>query len=100
MRTWLRIVIVTLAAALAAGSAVARPGDGGRHGERFAGQGGMRQMPGPDIDRPMRPDFQRNEAPAFGRMSPEERRQLRRDIRNAGDGLYRRPLREGLPRPF
>lgn len=39
-----------------------------------------------------RDDFRRDEAPLPGRgqMSPEERRQLRRDIHDAGQDLYRR----------
>jgi hypothetical protein len=101
MRTWSKIVVMALAAALAVGSAIARPGDGGRHGERFADPGSMPpMMPGQGFERPMRPEFRRDEPPAFGRMSPEERRQLRRDIRDAGEGLYRRPMREMPPRGF
>jgi len=63
------------------------------------------QMPaGAVMDGPMRgQEFRRdnNEMPMFGRLSPEERRQLRRDIRNAGGDIYRRPPPppyEGPPR--
>jgi hypothetical protein len=38
----------------------------------------------------VRPDL-RQERPNDGRMTPEERRQLRRDIGDAGRELYRRP---------
>lgn len=37
------------------------------------------------------------DAPYFGRLSPEERRQLREDIRSAREGLYRRPPPPGYP---
>jgi hypothetical protein len=41
---------------------------------------------------PARPVAERADGAAeFRRMSPEERRQLRRDIRSAGDDIYRRP---------
>lgn len=87
------VLLVGLIAVLLAVPALAGPGDGGGRGHRFADRGAM--QPGPGMDRPMRrQDFRRdqaNEMPMFGRMSPEERRQLRRDIRNAGDDIYRRP---------
>jgi len=77
--------ILGIAALMAAVPACAEPGDG-RFARRFGDrEGGARTE---RIER-MR-EFHRNES-AFGRMSPEERRQLRHDIRAAREGVYRRP---------
>ena len=40
------------------------------------------------------------ELPGRGRLTPEERRQLRRDIRDAGQDLYRRPPPPPPPPPY
>jgi hypothetical protein len=93
-------LLLGVSAALAAVPACANPGDGGggeggghrfRHRFLRAGEAG----PGPVVPAAERadggPEFRRGEMPMFRRMSPEERRQLRRDIRSAGDDLYRRP---------
>jgi len=42
---------------------------------------------------------QQQEAPWRGRLTPEERRQLRRDIRDAGQDVYRRPPPQPPPYP-
>ena len=84
---------------VASSAAAAEPGDG-----RWAGRSFDHRPddPGPV---PMRPvpghgeqAFRRDEFPPPGRMSPghmspEERRQLRHDIRRAGDDIYRRQPR-------
>lgn len=79
-----------------------------RHRHRFADPAGYAHMMPPPGDsrgdvRPMRPP----EFPLLGQMSPDERRQLRRDIRNARDDIYRRPppppgqpVPPGFPGPF
>lgn len=104
MKTRLRaLAIFGLAAFLAAASVRAEPGDR-RFGRRFGDRNGMDGVRAERIER-MR-EFRRNES-ALGRMSPEERRQLRHDIRAAREGVYRQPppppplppgLQEGLPR--
>ena len=48
-----------------------------------------RAFPPPRPDQPLQ-DMQRQEPRQPGRMSPEERRQLRRDINEAGRELYPR----------
>jgi len=85
--------LATCAAMLmAAASVCAAPGDGQRFRHRFLRPDDGR--PGPVVERnEAPPDFHGGEM--FRRMTPDERRQLRRDIRNAGDDLYRRPP----PRP-
>jgi hypothetical protein len=95
--------ILGLTAFLAAASVCAEPGDR-RLGRRFGDRDGFDGARAERIER-LR-EFRRNES-ALGRMSPEERRQLRHDIRAARDGVYRRPppppplppgLQEGPPR--
>ena len=76
-----------IAALLAAVPVCAEAGDG-RFGRRLGGRGG--DAPNPERVERLR-EFRRDEAPAFGRLSPEERRQLRHDIRSAREGVYRRP---------
>jgi hypothetical protein len=83
--------LLGVTAALAAAPACAGQGgpDDSHGGHRF----GHRFLRGGDVDTmPARPVAERADgAPEFRRMSPEERRQLRRDIRSAGDDIYRRP---------
>ncbi|MBI5784875.1 MAG: hypothetical protein HZA64_05390 [Rhodocyclales bacterium] len=89
--------ILGIAALLAAVPACAEPGDG-RFGRRF---GDRRDVEGARADRVERlREFRRDDPPAFGRMSPEERRQLRHDIRAAREGVYRRPPPPPPPLPY
>jgi hypothetical protein len=101
--------IVLLAALLAAAlPAFAQPGGGGRHGggrmerepaERQQWREQMREERG-DLRRDLRGEYWRHDS-AGGRcdgpcrMTPEERRQLRRDIDDAGRSLYGRGPRRG-----
>ncbi len=82
------LLILGLIALLAAVPACADPGDG-RFGRRFGGRGV--EPGGPAADRVERMREPRRSEQSFGRMSPEERRQLRHDIRAAREGVYRRP---------
>lgn len=85
MRTWAQIGILAFAALLAAGPAVAQQDERGMRHQR-------------SIDEPRQPphrflaprEFRRDEQPERGRLSPEERRQLRRDIQDAGQDIYHR----------
>jgi hypothetical protein len=80
--------ILGIAALLAAMSVRAEPGDG-RFGRRF---GDRRDADGVRAERVERMrEFRRYDPPPSGRMSPEERRQLRHDIRAAREDVYRRP---------
>ena len=80
VRFWLAGVV----AVLLAGPVLAQAGWRAERQHRFA----ERQM-APDA--PLPPgEFRRNEFPRRGRLSPEERQQLRRDIRFAGRDLYHR----------
>lgn len=86
--------LLGIAAAVANSAAAAEPGDGRWAGRRFD------QRPDDPGAMPMRPApgqgeqaFRRDEFPPPGRMSPEDRRQLRHDIRRAGDDIYRRQPR-------
>lgn len=95
--------VSTLVASLAglASPACAMPGDGGFAGHGpHGGPGRHRFLPRPDAapeGAPMMPGVAQpvrdaGEDPrGLGRLSPEERRQLRRDIRSAGEDVYRRP---------
>jgi hypothetical protein len=89
--------IIGLAAFMAAQSVCAEPGDG-RFPRRAADRGDADGARAERIER-MR-EFRRNDPPAFGRMSPEERRQLRHDIRAAREGVYRRPPPPPPPLPY
>jgi len=85
--------IVTLAGALlalvASLPAQAQPGDGQRRFERFQQQREMRRE---EFQR--RPLERDGEEGRPGRLTPEERQQLRRDIREHGRDVYRdRPRR-------
>lgn len=55
------------------------------------------RAPPPRQDEPQRDIEQRQEFRPPGHMSAEERRQLRRDIHEAGRELYRRNPRRGPP---
>lgn len=79
--------ILGLAAMLAAASVRAEPGDR-RFGRRFGDRDGLDGVRAERMERIR--EFRRNES-ALGRMSPEERRQLRHDIRAAREGVYRQP---------
>lgn len=102
MKRFLLASLLGMSAAAVALPAVAQLG-GGR-GERMARPGHFPQdRPHFHQERPQPPQGQQfagqqgHEMPAGGgRMSPEERRQLRRDINEAGRDLY--PPRERPPR--
>ena len=85
-----RCVAVSWALAVLAMPAFAAPFGHGRDGGRpgFAGgQPAPREMP---RDLQQRPSYQRNVADErMQRLSPDERRELRRDIRDAGREIYR-----------
>jgi hypothetical protein len=87
-------VLVALAVAL---PAYAQPGDGSRRLERqqqmreFHRQREFRREQ--DFQRRHRERQQLDEERA-GRLTPEERRQLRRDIREHGRDVYRNPQRD------
>ena len=94
-------VICAFAVLLAAVTVCAEAGDG-----RFARRFGDRVDDDTRAERIERWREQRRQHPEFGRLSPEERRQLRHDIRAAREGVYRRPppppplppgLQEGPP---
>ena len=79
---------------VASSAAAAEPRDGRWAGRRFDHRlddpGSMPMRPPPGQGEQV---FRRDELPPPGRMSPEERRQLRHDIRRAGDDIYRRQPR-------
>lgn len=93
-------LLLTLVLALAAPLAHANPGNGRFHPREANRQDArQRQQPPPQ----QQPNFQREEPQRFQRrdegnageqqrqrLSPEERRQLRRDIHDAGRDIYRR----------
>ena len=91
MKTWIRL------ACLAAALAAALPA----FAEHPPGPGGRRMQPPPG-QRPFMPPGQRQYPPPGreagsddrrGRMTPEERQQLRRDINQHGREVYREPHR-------
>jgi hypothetical protein len=96
--------IVLLAALLAAAlPALAQPG-GGRHGagrpERESSERQQMQQERGDLRNDVRGEYWRYDASGGRcegpcRMTPEERRQLRRDIDDAGRTLYGRGPRRG-----
>lgn len=90
------LVMLGLAAFMVAASVRAEPGDR-RFGRRFGDRDALDGVRAERIER-MR-EFRRNES-ALGRMSPEERRQLRHDIRAARDGVYRQPPPSPPSPPF
>ncbi len=95
MKAKTRLWLAGVAALLAAVPVLAQAGSRTERQYRFA----ERQMV-PDAPLPPR-EFRRNEFPRRGRLSPEERRQLRRDIQDAGQDLYRREPPPPPPlRPF
>lgn len=92
MKTWIRL------ACLAAALAAALPA----FAEHPPGPGGRRMQPPPPGQRPFMPPGQRQYPPPGreagsddrrGRMTPEERQQLRRDINQHGREVYREPHR-------
>jgi hypothetical protein len=62
--------------------------------QRGDGDRGSFLMPPQQAQQELAP---RQDPPSPGRMSPEERRQLRRDIHDAGRELYGRNPRHGAP---
>jgi hypothetical protein len=96
LATMATMAVAMLAVAVTVAPACAAPGHGGLHGP--GGQGRHRFLPRVEADHPggmpamTRPVLDAGGDPrGLGRLSPEERRQLRRDIRNAGEDVYRRP---------
>jgi hypothetical protein len=86
-RKFLVSMLVSAAAVLAAPVAHAQQDD--RRGPHRRGD--QRMMPLPRQDGAMPPPMMQGGAQPRGRMSPEERRQLRRDIDAAGRELYPPP---------
>jgi Skp family chaperone for outer membrane proteins len=82
-------ILIALAASL---PAQAQPGDGSRRIERFQQQREFQRQREQEFQRRQ---FEREEREGRpGRLSPEERQQLRRDIREHGRDVYRdRPRR-------
>jgi len=97
MKAGPRLIAIMLALMAAAATAFAQPSpQGPRRGEP-----GMPMMPQRD-GQEQRQFRGPPEMPHRGRMmnmSPEERRQLRRDIHEAGKDLYREPPGRGPRRP-
>jgi hypothetical protein len=90
------LLIAAVTALLAVAPACADPGDG-RFARRFWLRSDEAQSARAErFER--RREFQERES-AFGRMSPEERRQLRHDIRAAREDVYRRPPPPPPPPP-
>ena len=87
-------VMLALSAILAVVSVRAEAGDG-----RFFRRFGDRDDDATRAERIERWREQRRNNPEFGRLSPEERRQLRHDIRAAREGVYRRPPPPPPPLP-
>ena len=85
-------IVVACVLAVSAAPALARPFGQGREGLP-PGNGGFGHPAQREMSREMqpRPDFQRNNLAdeRMQRLSPDERRQLRRDIRDAGREIYR-----------
>jgi len=97
MNTVKRMVLLAGALmAVAAGlPAQAQPGDGSRNFERFQQQREMRREEFQRQREFRREEFQRRQQERderegrHGRLTPEERQQLRRDIREHGRDVYR-----------
>ena len=84
-----RLVIMVGIAALLAGASPSHAQPQGPGGGRRMDQP-MRPMPPPQRDQmPPARDFRDAQDPRRGQMSPEERRQLRRDIGDHGRDVYR-----------
>lgn len=83
------VALIALLAMLPAQAQMQMPDRGPERGlrqHRFADERPM--LPG---GMPVPPrEFRRDDFPSPGRLSAEERRQLRRDIQDAGQDLYRR----------
>ena len=89
MKILTRLCVATLV--LLAAPALAQAGWRGERRHRFAESAAAAERQAL-TDAPGQPaEFRRYDYARRGRLSPEERRQLRRDIQDAGAGLYRRP---------
>jgi len=97
------VLLTALLAAAAAPPAFAQPG-GGRHGAARAERASPERPPmredRSDLRDDVRGEYWRHDSPGGRcdgpcRMTPEERRQLRRDIDDAGRSLYGRGPRRG-----
>lgn len=98
MKAGLRMMAVVLALVAAGATAFAQPSPRGPR----RGEPGVPMMPQRDDPEQLRQFRGPPEMPRHGRMmnmSPEERRQLRRDIHEAGKDLYREPPGRGPRRP-
>jgi len=88
-----------LIAATAASVAVAGPFEREMRFQPFAQAQAPRPEPQRDAVRPMpQRDLRGSGEAERGRMSPDERRQLRRDIQDAGKDLYRPARQAPAPR--
>lgn len=86
MKASILFLLTAIAAAL---PAQAQMRDREPRSQRFPDERPLQVLPAPPQPR----EFRRDEYPLPGQLTPEERRQLRRDIRNAGQDLY--PRRSG-----
>lgn len=82
-------LIVLWAVMSCASSAHANPLDGrhAREGRQPPG-GPYQQQSTRDVQRPYAQPYERRDTPGPQRLSPDERRQLRRDIQDAGREIY------------
>lgn len=87
--------LILIVAQLAMSSAHAQMGHRQRPPRHQGESDAMQFQPRPERER----DAQREMQPSPARMSPEERRQLRRDIHDAGRELYRRDSSPPSPPP-
>lgn len=93
------ILIAGLTALLAATPACADPPPAGRARHFWLRGEEARNARAERIERRQEMRRQRESESAYVRMSPEERRQLRHDIRAARDDVYRRPPPPPPPLP-
>jgi len=94
-------ILITFGLAAALLSALPAAAQPGPYGPRRGDQGGQGPMHREFRGDPGQREYRNPNDPyrGGGRMSPDERRQLRRDIDDAGRDLYRdRPDRPGPPR--
>jgi len=97
MKILTRLCVATLA--LLAVPALAQPGWRGERRHRFAESAAAAERQAVPEGPAQAAEFRRYDS-RHGRLSPEERRQLRRDIQDAGVGLYRRPPLPPPPPPL